>query len=168
MAHSDVFYFHSPLKIIDKAEKESADFVKWHALHVLPHPSEYENYIKNPDSPVTELFRHYHHYGPLKGAFLEYRMFLNKPDLHWDIKQGSIIPLNLKKQLSVHPAYIHYKVHDLTRDAYTLDGMHKNHWNKVSQQSYSNPNAKQGVGIRWKVCTTQDFFVDHFPIPKEI
>jgi len=167
MAHSDEFYYHSPLKIIELAEKEGAELVKWRALHILPHPGEYENYIKNPDSPVTELFRHYYHYGPEKGAFLEYRMFLNKPDLTWDHKQGSLLPLQLKKQLSIYPAYLHYKVHELTLDAYTSEGIHKNHWNKVSRKSYSKPDTKQGVGIRWNVHATRDFFVDHFPNSKK-
>lgn len=163
MAHTDEFYIHSPFKIIDRAEKEGADFVMWQALHVLPHPSEYENYLRNPNAPVTEIFRHYHHFGPSKGAFLEARMFFSSPGLRWEQRQGSIIPMNLKRSLSVHPSYLHYKVHDLSLDAYTPDGIHRNHWNRVPISVYKNPQAKRGVGIRWKVNNSRDFFVEHFP-----
>ena len=167
MAHTDEFYVHSPLKIIDLAEKEKADFVRWRALHVLPHPSEYENYQNHRRAPVTELFRHYYHYGPGKGSFLESRMFRSSAKLYWDHKQGSILPLNLKKEISVHPAYMHYKVHNLSLDAYTIEGVHKQHWDHVSSRAYSNPNSKLGVGIRWKVQSERDFFVDHFPNSKK-
>jgi len=167
MAHSDEFYYHSPLKIIEKAEKESADFVKWRALHVLPHPTEYEYYIRHPRAPVTDLFKHYYHFGPQKGAFLESRMFLNKPGLYWKSRQGLLIPLNLKRELSIHPAYMHYKVHNLTRAAYTASGIHKNHWNRVSAKAYKDPTVKRGVGIRWNISTTRDFFVSSFPNSKK-
>mmetsp|Transcript_6375 Transcript_6375/g.21305 ORF Transcript_6375/g.21305 Transcript_6375/m.21305 type:complete len:346 (+) Transcript_6375:93-1130(+) len=164
MAHTDEFYVHSPLKVIEQAEKENADFVSWRALHVLPHPSEYENYLLNPDAPVPQLFRHYYHFGPAKGAFLERRMFYSKPGLHWDHRQGSILPLNLKKEVSIKPAYMHYKVHDLSLDAYTTSGIHRKHWSKVSDEGYAKHKyEKRGVGIRWKVHHVRDFFVDHWP-----
>ena len=81
--------------------------------------------------------------------------------------QGSLLPFNLKKELSIYPAYMHYKVHDLTLDAYTPEEVHRNHWNKVSTAVYKNSRAKHGVGIRWNVHTTRDFFVDHFPNSKK-
>jgi len=167
MAHSDEFYVHSPLKVIERAKIEKADYVRWSALHVLPHPSEFKHFLAHPDAPVTEIFRHYYHFGPVKGAFLESRMFLNKPDLLWKVDQGSILPKNIEKELSLHPAYMHYKVHELSLDSYTVDGVHKNHWNKVVDEVYVNPNAKRGVGIRWKVEKVSDFFVDHFPNSKK-
>ena len=163
MAHTDEFYYHSPFKVISSAVANNADFIRWRALHVLPHPSEYSYYLKHKNSPVTELFRHYYHFGPKKGAFLEYRMFLNKPGLTWDKSQGLLIPNNLKREFKLHPAYLHYKVHNLTLSACTPDGIHKQHWNKVSDEAYSNLNSKRGVGIRWKVVSTRDFFVDHWP-----
>jgi len=163
MAHSDEFFVHSPLKVIEHAAKESADFVRWRALHVLPHPSEYEYFLSHEDAPVTELFRHYYHYGPTKGSFLERRMFFNKPGLRWDHRQGLILPMNLRRESSIHPAYLHYKVHNLSLAAYTQDGIHRQHWNKVTDDSYENPTAKRGVGIRWKVRNVRDFFVDKFP-----
>ena len=163
MAHSDEFFVHSPLKVIEQAGKEGADFVKWRALHVLPHPSEYEYFLSHKDAPVTELFHHYYHYGPTKGSFLERRMFYSKPNLRWDHRQGSILPMNLRKETSIHPAYLHYKVHNLSLAAYTPDGIHRQHWNKVTDDSYENPTAKRGVGIRWKVQNLRDFFVYKFP-----
>ena len=164
MAHTDEFYIHSPLKVIEQAEKERADFVSWRALHVLPHPSEYENYLLNPNAPVPELFRHYYHFGPAKGAFLEHRMFYSKPGLVWDHRQGSILPLNLKRRVSINPAYMHYKLHDLSLHAYTTSGIHRKHWSKVSHQSYvKHSENKRGVGFRWKVQSVRDFFVDHWP-----
>lgn len=162
MVHSDEFYLHNPLKVIEKAENEGADHVKWRALHVLPHVSEYENYLKNSNAPVSELFHHYYHYGP-KGSFLENRMFRNTPGLKWEPGQGNILPRNMKKVLSLYPAYLHYKVHNLSLSAYTEEGIHKQHWNKVTERSYKSSDAKRGVGIRWSVKDTRDFFVDHFP-----
>ncbi len=167
MAHSDEFYYHSPLKIIEKAERENADFVKWQALHILPNPSEYEYYLQHPGAPVTELFKHYYHFGPQKGAFLESRMFFSKPELQWNNRQGLLLPLNLKRELSVHPSYMHYKVHNLTTAAYTANGIHKTHWNRVSRVAYKNPTAKPGVGIRWNISSTRDFFVHSFPNSKK-
>lgn len=169
MAHADEFFFHSPLKIIDQAEKEKADFVKWRALHVLPHPSEYNYYLEHKDVPVTDLFRHYYHFGPgsKKGSFLESRMFRSRADLYWNHKQGTILPVGLNKELSLHPAYLHYKVHDLSTAAYTVEGIHKHHWSRVSSEGYDDPRTKRGVGIRWRVQSLRDFFVDHFPNSKK-
>ena len=163
MLHTDEFFLHNPLKVIQKAEKEGADHVKWRALHVLPHVSEYENYLSSPGAPVADLFHHYYHFGPLKGSFLEDRMFLSVPGLVWDSSQGKVIPSYLKKSLSVHPSYLHYKVHNLSSSTYNTNGIHKNHWNKVSEDSYRKKISKRGVGIRWKIQSTRDFFVDHFP-----
>mmetsp|Transcript_6943 Transcript_6943/g.20819 ORF Transcript_6943/g.20819 Transcript_6943/m.20819 type:complete len:214 (-) Transcript_6943:536-1177(-) len=163
MVHSDEFFLHNPLKVIRQAKKEGADYVKWRALHVLPHVSEYdESYLENPGASVSKLFRHYYHYGP-KGSFLEYRMFQSIPGLKWESGQGNIIPRNMKKVLSLYPAYLHYKVHNLSMSPYTPEGIHKQHWNKVSEISYKSSNSKRGVGIRWNVKKTSDFFVDHFP-----
>jgi hypothetical protein len=167
MAHTDEFYIHSPFKVIKQAEIEKADFVRWSALHVLPHPSEYESFLRNPGSPVTELFRHYYHFGPTKGAFLESRMFYSKIGLSWRNMQGSILPSNLKKEFSLHPAYMHYKLYQLSLDAYTSEGVHKRHWDRVSSDMYQNADAKKGVGIRWNVQNIRDFFVDHFPNSKK-
>ena len=163
MAHTDEFYYHSPFKVIDSATADRADFVRWQALHVLPHPSEYSYYLKHKSRPITELFRHYYHFGPKKGAFLESRMFLNQPGLKWGKNQGALLPSNLKKELKLHPSYLHYKVHNLSLSTYTPQGVHKQHWNEVSDKGYSNPNSKRGVGIRWNVTHTRDFFVDHWP-----
>lgn len=167
MAHSDEFYYHSPLKIMELAEKYDADFVKWRALHVLPHPSEYKDFLENPDAPARKLFRHYYHFGPEKGSFLESRMFLNKPNLQWDSMQGSILPKNLRKPLLLYPAYLHYKISELSLEAYTPEGVHKKHWNMVSDGAYRDLTSKRGTGIRWKVHSLQDFFVDHFPNSKK-
>ena len=163
MAHTDEFYYHNPFIVMDRATAEEADFIRWSALHVLPHPSEYSYYLMHKEAPVTELFRHYYHFGPKKGAFLESRMFLNKPGLKWEKKQGVLLPGNLKRELKLHPAYLHYKVHNLTLNAYTAQGVHRQHWNAVSDKAYKNPNGKRGVGIRWNITHIRDFFVDHWP-----
>lgn len=163
MAHTDEFYYHNPFKVIDQAAAEKADHIRWSALHVLPHPSEYNYYLTHKDSPVTELFRHYYHFGPKKGAFLESRMFLNKPGLKWGKQQGVLLPGNLGREFKLHPAYLHYKVHNLSLSSYTPLGVHRQHWNTVSDNAYKNPNAKRGVGIRWNITHAHDFFVDHWP-----
>lgn len=163
MAHTDEFYVHSPKAVAEHAQAEGADHVKWRALHVLPHPSEYNLYLRNPDTPAPELFRHYHHYGP-KGSFTEYRTFFSSRKLFWQRKQGEIIPqTNLKRVATILPSYLHYKVHNLSTSAYTLEGIHKQHWNHVTRSAYSKPNYKTGVGIRWRVSTTRDFFVSKWP-----
>ena len=157
MAHTDEFYYRNPFKVIDRAASEMADYVSWSALHALPHPSEYDYYLSHKDGPVTELFRHYYHFGPKKGAFLESRMFLNKPGLKWIERQGVLLPVNLKREFKLHPAYLHYKVHNLSLSAYTLEGIHKQHWNAVSDKAYKNSNPKRGVGIRWNITRIRDF-----------
>jgi hypothetical protein len=81
--------------------------------------------------------------------------------------QGSILPSNLKKEFSLHPAYMHYKLYQLSLDAYTSEGVHKRHWDRVSSDMYQNADAKKGVGIRWNVQNIRDFFVDHFPNSKK-
>ena len=90
-------------------------------------------------------------------------MFLNKPGLKWEKNQGALLPGNLKKELKLHPAYLHYKVHNLSLNAYTPEGLHRQHWSAVSDEAYKNPNSKRGVGIRWNITHLRDFFVDHWP-----
>mmetsp|Transcript_43251 Transcript_43251/g.82532 ORF Transcript_43251/g.82532 Transcript_43251/m.82532 type:complete len:335 (-) Transcript_43251:874-1878(-) len=163
MAHSDEFYIHTPRNVIHAAVGERADFVRWRALHVLPHPSEYQEWLKAPNRDVFRMFRHYHHCGPSKGSFMESRTFHSQPGLLWTRNQGALLPGNLKKESTLHPSYLHYKVHNLSLSAYDKSGMHRQHWNKVSTNAYSSSRAKPGVGIRWNVSNARDFFVESWP-----
>ena len=164
MAHTDEFFIHSPLSAIDFATKENADHIRWRALHVLPHPSEFENFTRHAHAPVHTLFRHYHHYGPKRGSFLEHRTFFSTKGVEWDKRQGALLPRNLKKTSSIHPSYLHYKVHNLSLSAYDEQGTHRQHWNRVAESSYSkNKQQRKGVGIFWSVKVTRDFFVSRWP-----
>ncbi len=163
MAHTDEFFIHSPLSVIDFATKENADHVRWRALHVLPHPSEFENFTRHADAPVHTLFRHYYHYGPKRGSFLEQRTFFSTKGLEWDKRQGALLPRNLKKTSSIYPSYLHYKLHNLSLSAYDELGTHRQHWNRVAESSYSKKKQQKGVGIFWSVKVTRDFFVSRWP-----
>lgn len=142
MVHTDEFFVHSPVAAAQFAEMHNADYIKWRALHVLPHPSEYRAYLSNPNAPVTSLFRHYHHFGPRRkpGAFLESRTFFSTRGLRWSQKHAQILPFNLRRRASIRPAYLHFKLHNLSLDVYDEAGYHKGHWNNVHINS-SNKNS---------------------------
>jgi drug/metabolite transporter (DMT)-like permease len=121
MAHCDEFYYHDPRKIVQLAEDEDVDGIYWFALHVLPHPSEYNAFKVNTSLPATTLFHHYHYYGE-KGGFQDFRSFKHNPKVHFRNEWSAMKPEGLNMIWSEHPAYLHYKVKQVNVKNYDKQG----------------------------------------------
>lgn len=173
VCHSDSFYYHDPRSMALLAEKDGADHISWFALHVLPHPTEYQTFLEYPMLEVHIKFRHFHWYGPSKGGtFTEHRMFKNADHLDFGVEWCSGPPLGVKHLWYKHPAYLHYKIPNPSLSSYDKNGRHKSHFKDV-QLSKKDPfyknlvkktkNAEMpGVGVSWQINQVKDFFVDKY------
>mmetsp|Transcript_7137 Transcript_7137/g.14458 ORF Transcript_7137/g.14458 Transcript_7137/m.14458 type:complete len:458 (-) Transcript_7137:2630-4003(-) len=181
IAHTDEFLYHSPRTVFRAADEAKADAIRWLALHVIPHTTEYDSYLANPVQPVHRMFRHYYFYSNRPGgAFRESRSFKNTPYQNYSLRWCEVVPDSVKRYWDGTPAYIHYKLWNLTLDAYTADGVHKHHWNRVEEKEWkkielqaaekaklkglSSSNFRRGVGMRMALKTIRDFFVDKWPV----
>lgn len=176
ICHTDEFLYHSPRKVFRAADKAGVDAIGWFALHVIPHTSEYDRYLRDSAAPVARKFRHYFYMAKTeKGAFVESRSFKNSPSQVYSRRWAEVIPDSVQKVWQKHPAYIHYKLWNLTLNAYSSDGMHKHHWNKVDSTVWkvldqaakakkgANATFNRGTGIRWQVSKLADFFKSEWP-----
>jgi len=173
VCHSDSFYYHDPRSMALLAEKDGADHISWFALHVLPHPSEYNLFIADPDLEVHIKFRHFHWYGPSKeGTFQEHRMFKNGAHLDFGVEWCSGPPIGVKNMWNKHPAYLHYKITNPSLSNYDKNGRHKSHFSEVKLSKkdpfYKNLAKKTksvempGVGVSRPIDTVKDFFVEKY------
>jgi hypothetical protein len=155
------------------AERNNADHISWFALHVLPHPTEFQTFVDRPELKIHEKFRHYHWYGPSKGGtFTEHRMFKNGDHLDFGIEWCSGPPAGVKNLWNKHPAYLHYKITEPSLSNYDKRGRHKIHFKQVrlsmNDPFYKNLAKKKkkvempGVGVSWQINSVQDFFVDKY------
>eukprot|EP00242_Pyramimonas_sp_CCMP2087_P005188 CAMPEP_0198197298 /NCGR_PEP_ID=MMETSP1445-20131203/903_1 /TAXON_ID=36898 /ORGANISM="Pyramimonas sp., Strain CCMP2087" /LENGTH=428 /DNA_ID=CAMNT_0043866547 /DNA_START=386 /DNA_END=1670 /DNA_ORIENTATION=- len=181
IAHTDEFLYHSPRKVFRAAEKAGADAIKWHALHIIPHTSEFERYQSNRYLPVHKLFQHYYFFEDKRdGAFKESRSFQQLPYQKYVVRWCEVVPDTVKKYWNLSPSYMHYKLWNLTLDAYTADGVHKHHWNRVDEKHWEKLEKesadkaaskgqagggtfKRGVGTRMSMEKIEDFFKDDWP-----
>lgn len=162
MAHCDEFYYHDPRKIVQLAEEEHVDGVFWFALHVLPHPSEFETYKANPWLPATSLFHHYHYYGE-KGGFRDFRSFKHSPQVHFGRKWSVMLPEGLNNVWSKHPAYLHYKVKQINPNNYDSAGHHLKNFAQARKHGSQNKNGELiATGLSWPINTEKDFFVTSY------
>jgi len=167
-AYCDEFYYHDPRKIISIAQSSEVDGIEWYALHVLPHPTEYETFVRNRAAPVVQIFRHYHHYA--NGAFRELRTFKSNINIEFDTTWSSSYPRGLTKIWDRHPAYLHFKVKEINPTNYDTSGHHIHTF-----ESARNALRKHGVtngekmhrfgknlphtGLSWPIKSEKDFFV---------
>jgi hypothetical protein len=173
VCHSDSFYYHDPRSMAILAERNNADHISWFALHVLPHPTEFQTFVDRPELKIHEKFRHYHWYGPSKGGtFTEHRMFKNGNHLDFGVEWCSGPPVGVKNLWNKHPAYLHYKITEPSLSNYDKSGRHKSHFKQVKLSTndpfYKNLAKKNkkvqmpGVGVSWQINSVQDFFVDKY------
>ncbi|CAL6331980.1 unnamed protein product [Bathycoccus prasinos] len=162
MAHCDEFYYHDPNKIVQLAEEEGVDGIFWFALHVLPHPSEFENYKANPMLSATTLFHHYHYYGE-KGGFADFRSFKHSPRVHFRRKWSVMLPEGLRNVWSKHPAYLHYKVKQINPKNYDSSGHNLKNFAQARKHGSKNKNGEMvTTGLSWPINTEKDFFVTSY------
>jgi hypothetical protein len=131
VCHTDSFYYHIPRLVARAAQADDADHIVWYALHVLPHPKEFELHTMHPSLPVTKKFRHFHWYGYPKGGFGEHRMFKNRVDLDFGVEWCSGPPHGVNFLWDKHPAYLHYKIPYPDISLYDEDGHHKVHFSNM-------------------------------------
>lgn len=169
MLHTDEFPIHNIRTVTAAAERTGADTIKWQALHVLPHPTEFPKFMRCGQGLVHNLFRHYHYMDNSKGGFQEYRTFRNFKGSAFRGEWCETVPkFGLRKTWSprMQPAYLHYKLWNLTLSTYTPDGRSRRAFNRVSKKAYQEkgvPVEKQGTGIRFNVSKIEDFFHEAWP-----
>jgi len=169
LLHTDEFPVHNIRTVTDAAERAGADTIKWQALHIIPHPAEFSKFTNCGRGLIRNLFRHYHYMDSSKGGFQEYRTFRNTKGTAFKGEWCETVPkIGLKKTWSprMQPAYLHYKLWNLTLSTYTPEGRSRRAFNNVAQKAYEKkgvPNEKQGTGIRFNVSKIEDFFHGSWP-----
>lgn len=122
MCHPDEFLFHNPRKFMEIDEV----IIRWIALHILPHPSEKESWIKSKDKNPVKLFKHYWWKRGDKVTY-EYRMWRYVKEPSWDISTDKfglpVLPINFTNESEhpIHPIHKHYKIYDLNINNYGGD-----------------------------------------------
>jgi len=169
VAHSDEFYYHEPELVaryvdtqIATGSWEECNVVVWGALHVLPHPSEYESFVARPQPLAQSRFQHFWMmYGSKRNGlpWSERRLF---KDHGFDYVRNAnyamgVIPGGKKltngyrkcSNSGFWPAYLHYKVVTPDPSKYTAEGLHRGHW--------VGPGGPR-VGLNSSLTSAQDFF----------
>ena len=162
VAHADEFWYHEPELVARAADTRMeaglmprCQVVSWYAPQVVPHPSEYERYIRSRRQPVQTLFQHFHTDAPGELVKLEARLFLDDGRdyvANSTARQGTV-PAGLTPCRLTGPAYLHYKVVDPDPAVYDSQGRHRSHW---------TGHGAPGVGFGHDVSSIRDFFVEHF------
>jgi len=163
MCHCDEFYYHDPKKIVQLAEDENVDGIYWFALHVLPHPSEFDAFKANTALPATTLFHHYHYYGE-KGGFQDFRSFKFTPRVHFGKEWSVMKPEGLNRIWTKHPAYLHYKVKEINVNNYDRKGHNLQSFAQARKRAQRNKNGEiVSTGLSWAIKEEKDFFVTNYP-----
>jgi len=163
IAHCDEFYYHDPRKAVQLAEEENIDGIYWFALHVLPHPSEFDVYKVNVSLPATTLFHHYHYYGE-KGGFQDFRTFKHSSKVHFREEWSILKPEGLNFIWSKHPAYLHYKVKQINVNNYNRQGQNLQSFTQARKRAQRNKKGEiVSTGLSWEIKVERDFFVTNYP-----
>ena len=177
VAHADEFYYHEPELVVQYTEARIAagrlprcQTIRWYALPIVPHTSEYDRYIEAtsnrhvPYPRVQTLFQHFHTTTrPSKNnvskhtedVSRETRLFLDQGRDYEKtaIKKLGTVPVGYDACKLIGPTYMHYKVVDPRPEVYDSRGAHRSHWR--------GPGAP-GVGFGQEVLSSRDFFVEHW------
>jgi hypothetical protein len=124
ICHVDEFYIHDPRAMMVEG---AFNIVLWLPLVMLPHPSEAEAWIKSPNKSPRPHFRHYW-WRTTQTPHCEHRMFRYVKEPFWNteltVKGCGVIPHNYFSETvcTATPLYLHYKIVNLSAEAYAGDG----------------------------------------------
>lgn len=111
LLHGDEIFNDNPNHVIEEAESQNADCIRWHALQYFPHRSNMDAYFHDPqwkEKTVTEKFKHH-----CKG-FFEDRQFFDDGTISYPGEEGNPVrPKGLKGVFphfpgEIWPSYRHY------------------------------------------------------------
>ena len=104
----DEIFYHSPRKVIQAAEKEGADGIRWYAMHFFLHTSDKTRWNEIKSLPMEQRVTHY---AINEKPWSEFRQFKFHEGVKYDIHVNHPRPEGIRKIFSKRPIYKHYKVY---------------------------------------------------------
>ena len=118
LLHGDEIFYHSPLKVIQAAEKEQVDGVIWFVPHFFLHISDKKKWEQIKDLPLEERVTYY---AIGRVPWREFRQFKFHEGVKYDrTRHHHVTPDGMGGVFSLKPILKHYKVH--TKEQFKIFG----------------------------------------------
>jgi hypothetical protein len=139
VAHPDEFCYHEPELVaraielrLESGRERTCQAVRWHALPVVPHPSEYGRFVAGPAPLVQTRFQHVHsNFTWRASSWDESRLFKDSGadyDRSSRAREQSTVPPDLVTCGWRGPTLLHYKIVQPDIATYQTNGKHRSHW----------------------------------------